>query len=266
MISFLRYFCNSVEGVISPSRPIHSLLQKWGVETPIEVIPTGIDLQTITPDTKFNIREEYGIVGKTPILLYAGRIGPEKNLPWLISALEEADRQNLPFYCFIVGDGNMRGSIQKLIEKKNLNKKITLTGFLEQKFLAHFYNNCDLFCIPSTTETQCLSAVEAMLKGVPVLGVRAMGLQETVQDGITGILTDPEPEAFTQALLRLLRNESAREGLRQGVLRSPPKTTLNICIERHLQYYQDLIDHRVLNLKKPLKFIPIVAEMFFGDS
>ncbi len=263
MIAFLRRFCHSVDRVVTQTNPIKSLLLQYGVSSQVDVIPLGVDPATITPAYKVDLHKKYGIPEGIPILLFAGRLGIEKNLPWLMLGLQEASRRNLPFHCFLVGDGNARGMLETLVDEYRLREKVTFTGFLAQSELAHYYANSELFCIPSMTETQCLSALEAMTNGSPVLGVRAMGIQETIRHGVNGILTDPNPDAYKEALCRLLLDKNERGHLREGALSLSHEMTADPSIEKHLKLYQELMDRRE-GLKKPLRTIPLVAKSLLG--
>ena len=83
--SYMPTFCQAVDLVISPSAGMGEVLQKLGVSTPIEIIPNGVDLQ-LYHATCENCRPEFGFRDDDILLIFSGRLGPEKNLDFLLHA------------------------------------------------------------------------------------------------------------------------------------------------------------------------------------
>ena len=74
-----------------------------------------------------------------------------------------------------------------------------MAGFLRGEELAAAYACADVFVMPSRTETLGLVVLEAMSSGVPVVGARAGGIPEMIEDGVSGFLFDTEADAIERS-------------------------------------------------------------------
>jgi len=162
-----------------------------------------------------SIRERFGIREKH-IVLYVGRIAPEKDVQLALEAfaqLPAALREQA--HLLIVGDGPL---LRKLSDTNPAG--VTFAGFMEGEELAEVYASCDLFLFPSATETFGNVVLEAMASGLPVIGARAGGVQHLIAHGQTGYLCEAKhADAFlthtaqllSDADLRAMMGEQARE-------------------------------------------------------
>lgn len=116
-------------------------------------------------------------------VLYVGRVSKEKNLESLLS---------LPFDITIVGDGPDRTYLQ--------NKyKATFTGYQTGAKLFEYYENADVFCFPSKTDTFGIVMIEAIAAGTPVAAYNVPGPKDIVTQEVNGILADDLYQAILQA-------------------------------------------------------------------
>src|SRR5262249_23391613 len=107
-----------------------------------------------------------------------------------------------------VGDGPTRGELEK-----KMGAIATFAGYRVGEDLADHYAAGDIFAFASLTETFGNVVLEAMASGMPVVAVRAGGVGDTVQDGKTGLLVEPDepPARFAERLLSLVEDFSRRE-------------------------------------------------------
>jgi glycosyltransferase involved in cell wall biosynthesis len=119
-----------------------------------------------------------------PLLLYVGRLSAEKDIGTLRTLLEAMPEARLA----IVGDGPVR----KELEKHFRGTATYFAGYMRGEPLAQAYASADVFVMPSKTETLGLVLMEAMAAGCPVVAVRAGGIPDAVEDGVTGFLYEPE--------------------------------------------------------------------------
>lgn len=125
------------------------------------------------------------------VLLYVGRISWEKNLRVLVSAYRSMNHEL--FHLVIVGDGPARQTIKNELQHTD----VSFTGYLKGETLAAAYASADVFVFPSVSETFGQVVLEAQASGLPVVAMRAEGVKEIVQDGISGILVEPEAPSET---------------------------------------------------------------------
>src|SRR6266702_3972646 len=114
----------------------------------------------------------------SPLLLYVGRLSPEKDIERLKPILETLPEARLA----LVGDGPHHRAIAHHLA----GMPVHMAGFLRGDELAAAYASSDVFVMPSRTETLGLVVLEAMSSGLPVVGARAGGIPEMIVDGVTG--------------------------------------------------------------------------------
>lgn len=140
---------------------------------------------------------------EAPILLYAGRVAPEKGLAALVPVLDELPDCRLA----IVGDGPARADL----EKRFAETRTRFVGFLRGEELATAFASADLFVMPSMTETLGFVVLEAMSSGLPVVAAPGGGIPDLVLDGETGTLVDPsDAKRFADAVRGILENDPRR--------------------------------------------------------
>jgi glycosyltransferase involved in cell wall biosynthesis len=99
-----------------------------------------------------------------------------------------------------------------------LGPHVTWLGDATQDQLAHEYNRCHVFCLPSVQEGFGIVYLEAMAAGKPIVAARAAAVPEVVRDGLDGILVEPRnPEALAAALVQLRDDASLRAAFASSV-------------------------------------------------
>jgi glycosyltransferase involved in cell wall biosynthesis len=174
--------------VSTPSETAAELIRpKLNVE--VLSISSGIDLAIFNPygDTA-NIRKKYAIPNK-PILLFVGRVDPEKHLEEVIHAVALAIKKN-DFYFVIVGKGIAKQSLENLAKELGIADKVVFTGFVPEEDLPFFYKLSRCFIIASIAELLSLATLQAMASGLPIIAANACALGELVEVGVNGYLFD----------------------------------------------------------------------------
>jgi len=140
-----------------------------------------------------------------PVILYVGRLDPEKKINELVEAVAGLP-SDVPYRLEIIGDGIEHNHLKKLAAAKGLGPdKVTFFGFISEDELVKAYGRCDIFCMPGIAELQSLVTLEAMSAGKPVVAANAMALPHLVHPGDNGWLYTPgdvdELRGHLQALL-----------------------------------------------------------------
>ncbi len=178
------------------------------------VIHNGIDEKEYDPSsTVGDLRSEYGIAARTIVVGSTGRIVPRKGYPLFVEAahsyLEKAPDKNKNIKFVIVGDtpyffqGNHLAYIKELVRKYGLEDYFIFTGYRPD--VKTSLKDFDIFVIPSNyPDPFPRSVIEAMSFALPVIGFKAGGIVESVDDGVTGILNDSgDTEGMGDAILKL---------------------------------------------------------------
>lgn len=124
IVAYLRAFCRGADQIITPSDMAKRVLRAWGIQTPIEVIPSGVELHKYPENfqaARERLRHKFGIGEKEKALLYAGRISKEKNIPFILKVFERLRAQGLRL--ILVGGGPLEQEL-----KRRHAKNIILTG------------------------------------------------------------------------------------------------------------------------------------------
>ena len=122
------------------------------------------------------------------VMLAVGRLHPVKDHAFLVRACRRLKDKNLPFRCWIAGEGPQRAAVERLIRDLDLQNDITLLGHLCRAQLDSFYSACDLVVLTSRSEGLPLVLMEAMAHGKLVLAPAITGIPELVIHGKTGFL------------------------------------------------------------------------------
>jgi glycosyltransferase involved in cell wall biosynthesis len=187
--------------VISWSSFMHERLRSLGVpEAKIVTIPPGLDRD------RFDDAERQVVPG-SPVFLYAGLVSTLRGIPTLIRAFKEVSRA-LPRARLVIADRGPHTPQDTKIqnwEMRRLARMITESGLEGPVLLRHFeenlsawFNACDAAVLPFSTTIGYaqppLTMLEAMAHELPVISSRIGSVPEYVEDGVSGILTDPGDE------------------------------------------------------------------------
>ncbi|HEY9810689.1 MAG TPA: glycosyltransferase [Halomicronema sp.] len=185
-------------------------LSSHGIER-VDLWQRGVDTETFDPSLasrEMRVRLSQGNPD-SPLLLYVGRLGAEKEIERIKPVLEAIPNARLA----LVGDGPNRQALQEHFADTPTN----FVGYLQGVELATAYASADAFIFPSRTETLGLVLLEAMAAGCPVVAARSGGIPDIVTDGVNGYLFDPTDETGSiTATQRLLAHSAERETLRQN--------------------------------------------------
>lgn len=210
---YIKWFHRTCDTTFVPSQDTMYTLQAQGIQS-LKLWSRGIDCNLYSPCKRTpNIRERYQITAPL-ILLYVGRISPEKDIATLTAMMQQLPGEiQALVHWIIVGDGP---SLPKMRQQAPTN--VTFTGYLHGEQLASMYASADLFVFPSCTETFGNVVLEAMASGLPVLAANAGGVKDLIVHQRTGILVEPgNVDAFLREIsLRVHSSERLSTMGREG--------------------------------------------------
>lgn len=170
----------------------------------------GVDMTRFNPDhwslsIKQQLRQSLSIAASSKILIFVGRISPDKGIVELISAFYELLKMNYDVDLLLVGphDQDRGGKSSLDLNSARQCSKIHYIGYTEcpESYLAI----SDIFCLPSYREGFGTVVIEAAAMGIPTVGTQINGLIDAVEDGKTGILVPPRDErSLFLALCKML--------------------------------------------------------------
>ncbi|MCM1056406.1 MAG: glycosyltransferase [Firmicutes bacterium] len=229
---YLRTFLKHCNYIFAPTAGIRDYLEEV-CKVPgqrLGILPTGIEDRNyrVTEEEKKLIRRKYLPESRKeddiPLFLTVSRMAQEKNVSFLLESLALfKSRYGKPFRMVLVGDGPDRLRYEKLCRTLGLTEETVFTGVVPNEKTAVYFGAADLFLFASKTETQGIVIPEAFAGGTPVLAVRASGVEDLVDTGINGVLTEENREAYCSALLdfcegRLDRVQLSENAYKTGLL------------------------------------------------
>lgn len=187
---------------------VHTHLQKKSMEEldmfkklDIRVFPLGVDCEVFKPTQNKISRKK---------LLYVGRIVEWKRIHLAIEALSLLVNSGFDDASLdIIGPISSQSyyeKLKKLVKEKNLDNKVSFLGHKEHNELIVYFQQADLFMLPSDKETFGMVMIEAMACGTPVAGIDCPGgPKDVITSGVDGILS--QPKNYSQAVLTYFKDE-----------------------------------------------------------
>jgi glycosyltransferase involved in cell wall biosynthesis len=206
-------FAARATAVIAPSAVVRDELVRRGVNTPVTVIPTGIDLARFSPGDRGQARRELGLAADERVLLYVGRLDREKSVERILLAFERIASTMPRSRLVLVGQGTQAAALRRQAGSLAVADRIRFLGLRPHDTLPVCYRAADLFVFASETETQGLVLAEAAACGLPAVAVAGPGCDEVVHDGDSGLLTKSEPAALAEAAIGLLVDAERRQAM-----------------------------------------------------
>lgn len=248
--TYMPTFCKACDLVIAPSAGLKEVLVKLGVESPIDVIPNGVDVQPFQSVDQPISRQILGFNEQDILLTYMGRIGPEKNLPFLLRAFAGIAKSYDNVSLMILGDGPERENLEDRVRVMGMNERVKFMGMIPYTELPRYMASADVFVSASVTEVHPLSVIEAMASGLPVVGIQSPGVGDTVEDGVTGYLAPEEDLAvYTAKISRIITDQDARIRMsttaKEVSLNYSIENTTKIMIDRYQKLYLEYSGKKV---------------------
>jgi alpha-1,6-mannosyltransferase len=220
---------------LAPSPALTGLLQSWGVEE-VESMDLGVDTTVFTPDPQrgLELRKQLGIPEKVRLLLYVGRLAPEKNVRTLFQSYSVLQKK-FPdkYHLLAVGDGTQRKLLQRL---KNRHSGVHWLPYCSAPSeLADLYRAADLFVHPGTQETFGLVSLESQACGTPVVGIRGSYMDRIIYCGQVHWAEENEARALAEAIHQTASGDCRSLGLRASTA-------------VHANYSWDLVFNRLFGI------------------
>ena len=208
---YVRELYNRFAATIVPSPALARLLQDWGVRN-TRLGELGVDTALFhanaDPDETRQVRAALDIADDRILLLYVGRLAPEKNVTTLFDAFAQLDATR--FTLVVVGDGSERRHLARLRERNENVHWLPYQG--DGRQLARLYRAADLFVHPGVQETFGLVALESQASGTPVVGIRGSYMDRIIFTDQNHWAAENSPHALAEAIRIMARRDLASEG------------------------------------------------------
>jgi len=208
---------NSYESTLVSSSITARKVRQMGIKNAVYAELLGCDIDrfnNITKTTNF-FNEQYNLpaLENKIKLIFIGRLTPDKGWSFALQALVKLAPEILNQIAIIIaGDGTMKTEIEQTL--KPLIPDTYLLGRIQPEAIPELLVNSDLFITNSEKETRGLTVIEAAAAGIPAIAPRAGGVIDTILDGETGLLYQPQNQAdFLNHLTRLITDTDLRQSM-----------------------------------------------------
>ena len=213
---FAVFFICRVSACIAVSEETRQEAIRFGIPPEhIHLIPNGVDgreFRPALPEERDAARRALGLHCER-LVLYVGRLSPEKNPLGLLEAWAAIDtKAREGALLALVGDGPDWDQVHAKAQAPNLAGSVHLAG--QSSDVATWYRAADMYVIPSITEGLSNSMIEALASGLPVISTRVSGSSILLESPTAGLVVDVgNVESLAGAMESLLRDESMRTRL-----------------------------------------------------
>jgi glycosyltransferase involved in cell wall biosynthesis len=157
----------------------------------VHVIPTGVDVAALQGLAPRDPRLDRAWPAEAVVVASHGRLAEEKNVAVLLDAIATAAAHEPRLHLLLVGDGPARDWVEERAGAPDLAGRVALPGRLPRLEALAAVAGADLFAFASQTETQGLVLAEALTLGLPVAALAGPGVQDSVRDGVEGVVVGP---------------------------------------------------------------------------
>lgn len=194
-------YSNAVGCGAQPAQIRRALWGVWGVDTQ-EFVPRSMPRQD-----------------DAHVILFAGRLHPEKGIFVLLEAFPQVQEQFPAARLWIAGDGPARADVAEWISRHHLEKNVSLLGMVKHRSMPQLLQQSGLVCVPSLTTRKWAEQVgstllQAMACGIPIVSTRSGAIPEYVPDGKAGLLVqENNSRALAAGLTELLRDPGRAQAM-----------------------------------------------------
>lgn len=240
-IASTKKIANQANTTIVPSPSAYRLAKMYGIITPLEIVPAGIDITDYSANPPGELRNRFHIPEGQKILLYVGRLDSENNIKFLLRSLKMALQKNGNLHLLIIGRGQQEDLYRKIVKRQSLGDNVTFGGFMPRGELNKIYGACDMFLFPSTSATQAMAVLEAMAGGLPIIAINRLGPSDLVRDNENGYLVPLNEKQFSDSILHLAENEKLVNHFGRASKQIASRFTIRNCVNHLIKTYQKVL-------------------------
>ena len=237
-----RRLANWTDRVVGNSNAVVDFYRKAGIPADrLAMIPSGIADEEPPADVDpVAVRAEFGFAADAPLILFAGRLAPQKAVDDLIAACDLLRHVEPNARTLIVGDGPLRDRLRALNHAYRLDDEVQFLGRRDD--VPRLLAAADILVLPSLYEGLPNVVLEAMRFRKPVVATAAPGTTEVVADGETGVLVPMHhPQTLCKALRDLIRDPDRRRRLGEaGRVRVEAEFRASTMVDRFAQLYEEI--------------------------
>lgn len=234
---------NQSDGVTAVSESLKKdTYANFKIEKEIAVIPNFIDLERFSKKAKDHFRKAVAPNGER-LVVHTSNFRKVKRVQDVVHVFSKI-RKEIPSKLLLIGDGPERHNIEQLCRELDLCDDVRFLG--KQDMIEEILSICDLFIMPSETESFGLAALEAMACQVPVISSNAGGIPELNINGVTGFMSNVgDVDDMAKNALTILRTDESLKKFKSQALSRAKEFDTHVITPMYEQYYAKVIEAKL---------------------
>jgi N-acetyl-alpha-D-glucosaminyl L-malate synthase BshA len=234
---------NHSEGVTAVSEFLRQdTYAHFKITRPIEVIPNFIDLTRFSKKPKDHFRKAIAPMNER-LLVHTSNFRKVKRVQDVIEVFRKVNAV-IPSRLILIGDGPERPAMERLCRELQMSEEVSFLG--KQEAIEEILSVCDLFIMPSESESFGLAALEAMACQLPVISTNTGGLPELNVQGVTGFLCNVgDTNAMAAHAIALLKDEHTLQQFKQNALKRARDFDIHHILPLYEKYYHKILSEQM---------------------
>ena len=249
-IKITKYYCEKkCDELIVPTDKIKDLfINKYNISQPINVIPTGIDIDKfkLTSNIKKeieSIKKKYKIKDTDFIIGSVGRIAPEKSFDKLLYNIKEMIKVNTNIKVMLVGGGPDLDNLKELTKKLHLEDYVIFTDKVNYDLVPAYFNTFNVIVSFSKTETQGLTIIEGLAASKPTICIEDDSFKAMIEPNYNGYLFKNDNE-FKDYIFKLMNDKKLYKDMSTNARNSTYKYSKEVFASEVLKVYHKAIEKK----------------------
>ena len=191
-------FYRKYDGFLYAGKLSRELIEKYSKkDCKLIYVPNLIDemvfAQAYQNPGRLIIKEKYGLLDKKRTMIIPARLEKEKGISEFLGLLSKCNNKD-DVSVIVAGDGSLKGELEKKAKEYKID--VTFLGHKNQSEIVELYSAADIFALPSLSDANPLTTIEALWAGLPLVVSRHVGNHyENVREGVNGYVIDYDDEA-----------------------------------------------------------------------
>ncbi len=213
-----RYFLSSCDRFIAMSDSVKAAAQQLCRHKPIVKQQHPLYDHYGPPVDRLMARQYLGLDPKNRYVLFFGFVRKYKGLDILMEAMSDARFQGTNIQLLVAGEFyEPRSAYDPWFQREAVRQRVVLHDrYIDDHMVPYYFSACDVVVLPYRSATQSGIIQLAYYYGLPVVATRTGGLSEMIEDGTSGLLTEPDPQALASTLLLVFEQDLVKS-LSEGV-------------------------------------------------
>lgn len=239
-------FLRGCDTLICPSIKARRYFQAFVPAVPMAVIGNGVcparfNPDHISPDEREQTRQNLGIRPADQVMLYVGRLGKEKRVVELLTALIPLLQARPTYKLLIVGGGPCETTLRQIAQACSLQDQVIFTGYVDWEQMPRLYAAAQVFVTASLSEVHPMTLIEAAMSGLPLVARRDDSLTDLIHAGYNGVLAGCDAQ-IAAGCAKILDDEAIRRMFAQHSPTVAGRFTADIHVEKVETLYRGVLN------------------------